>query len=254
VFSHLAGDPGHFRDYYAPLQIELNHCQLLGSFGGYGMIGFYTNCLIDCCDFWQGTSATWAQANFRNCTFRRGSFTIVHWEAGAPYWYSSIRECAFDGTPINIQAPFGYNLAYADYDYNAYTNLSNPFPSGYGANDVRGVSFNWQSGPLGNFYLPANSPLIDAGSCTADQVGLYHFTTRTSQLKETTSIVDIGYHYVACNAAGQPIDTDGDGLPDYLEDWNGNGSGGDDFTSWLVYDSANGLSPASGLIVFTPLK
>jgi len=123
--------------------------------------------------------------------------------------------------PIN--SALGKRSCHCHTRYNAYTNLSNPFPSGYGANDVRGVSFNWQSGPLGNFYLPATSPLIDAGSCTADQVGLYHFTTRTSQLKETTSIVDIGYHYVACNAAGQPIDTDGDGLPDYLEDTNGNG-------------------------------
>jgi hypothetical protein len=67
-------------------------------------------------------------------------------------------------------------------------------------------------------------------------------------------MVDIGYHYVACNAAGQPIDTDGDGLPDYLEDVNGNGNGEDDPTSWLSYNSSNGLSPGNGLVVFTPLK
>ena len=54
-------------------------------------------------------------------------------------------------------------------------------------------------------------------------LGLYHFTTQTNQVKETNSIVDIGYHYVAVNAYGQPVDSNGDGIPDYLEDANGDG-------------------------------
>jgi Regulator of chromosome condensation (RCC1) repeat/Bacterial TSP3 repeat len=72
--------------------------------------------------------------------------------------------------------------------------------------------------------LPANSALINAGSTTADLVGLYHFTTQTNQMKETNSPVDIGYHYVAVDGNGNPVDTDGDGIPDYIEDANGNGS------------------------------
>ena len=36
-------------------------------------------------------------------------------------------------------------------------------------------------------------------------------------------MVDIGFHYVAVTN-NVPIDADGDGLPDYLEDRNGNGA------------------------------
>jgi len=46
---------------------------------------------------------------------------------------------------------------------------------------------------------------------------------QNSQVPETNSIVDIGYHYVATDAYGNPLDTNGDGIPDYLEDANGNG-------------------------------
>ena len=58
---------------------------------------------------------------------------------------------------------------------------------------------------------------------------------------------------VATDSAGNPIDTDGDGICDALEDLNGNGLGTDDPTSWTVYNSTNGLTTGSGLQVFTPL-
>jgi hypothetical protein len=74
------------------------------------------------------------------------------------------------------------------------------------------------------------------------------------QIKETNSIVVIGWHAVAVNANGSAIDTSGDTVPDYLQDANGNGNGGDDLTSWLVYTSLSGLTNGSGLQVFTPLK
>jgi hypothetical protein len=35
-------------------------------------------------------------------------------------------------------------------------------------NDMTVGSFNWQSGPLGNFYLPPNSPLINANNLPYD--------------------------------------------------------------------------------------
>jgi hypothetical protein len=66
--------------------------------------------------------------------------------------------------------------------------------------------------------------------------------------------VDIGYHYVAVDTNGNSIDTDGDGIPDYLEDANGNGLVEYSETSWTSYNSANGLTTANGLQVFTPLK
>jgi hypothetical protein len=37
---------------------------------------------------------------------------------------------------------------------------------------------------------------------------------------------------VAVNSSGQPLDTDGDGLPDYFEDLDGNGSVDSGETDW----------------------
>jgi hypothetical protein len=97
-----------------------------------------------------------------------------------------------------------------------------------------------------------------------------------SQAQETNSVVDIGLHYVALAATGQPLDSDGDGLPDYLEDASGNGSRDGSETDSLLADTdgdgigdliermlgrnplAAGESPDSSgavnLRVFTPLK
>jgi hypothetical protein len=43
------------------------------------------------------------------------------------------------------------------------------------------------------------------------------------EIKETNSTVSIGFHYVATDASGNPLDSNGDGIPDYLSDANGNG-------------------------------
>jgi len=82
---------------------------------------------------------------------------------------------------------------------------------------------------------------------------MYHYTTSTSQTKELTSRLDISFHYLA-TANGVPIDTDSDGVPDYQEDANGNGSVDSGETDWQSYNSPNGLSTPNGLKVFTPLK
>ena len=70
--------------------------------------------------------------------------------------------------------------------------------------------------------------MINKGHTTADQVGLYHYTVVTNmvsnlEIKETNSVVDIGYHYVAVGTNGVPIDNNGNAIPDYIEDVNGNG-------------------------------
>ena len=116
-------------------------------------------------------------------------------------------------------------------------------------------SFNWQTSWFGSYYSATNSTLIDAGSLTnAGLIGLYHYTIQTNQVKEANSRLDISYHYTAANTNGLPIDTDGDGIPDYLEDANGNGVVDQGETDWTSYNSPNGLTTTNGLQVFTPLK
>jgi hypothetical protein len=49
-----------------------------------------------------------------------------------------------------------------------------------------------------------------------------------------------------------PWDTDGDGLPDYLEDRNGDGTQSSGETDWQ--QSENGTTGVPGLQVYTPLE
>jgi len=52
------------------------------------------------------------------------------------------------------------------------------------------------------------------------------------QTKEAGTTVDIGCHYVALDGNSNPLDYDGDGLPDYFEDRNGNGVSDTGETNW----------------------
>lgn len=109
---------------------------------------------------------------------------------------------------------------------------------GGGNEQVLSAALPYQSGPLGGFYLPTTTALYHAGSRTADAAGMHQYTTRTDQIKEGDEFpsghnVNIGLHYVATtNASGTiPKDSDGDGVPDYVEDGNGNGTVDDYETS-----------------------
>jgi hypothetical protein len=121
------------------------------------------------------------------------------------------------------------------------------------------------------------SVLIDSGSRYATNAMLYHYCTTTNQVKETSSKVDMGFHYVATDSTGIPLDNDSDNLGDYLEDSNGDGTyNAGDLADWTSSDTdgdgvsdyielLQGRSPkisgttndSSGLInlrVYTPLK
>ena len=184
----------------------------------------------------------------QNCTVEEGNLNplcVQHWSGST--WPVSIYDCAFDGTTISVDTN-GLSC-----DNNSFLPNANRLPI-QGAHDViLASSYNWQSSWFGNFYLPTNSLLINAGDRTADQIGLYHFTTQTNQVPENNSTVDIGYHYVATDQYGNPLDTNGDGIPDYLEDANGNGIfDAGDLGEWQI--SPYGLGGANRLQVFTPLK
>ena len=84
----------------------------------------------------------------------------------------------------------------------------------------------YQSGPLGDYYLPITTPLYHNGSRTAPDAGLYHYTTGVDQTKEGSGhMVSIGLHYIATAGAAsiKPKDSDNDSMPDYVENWHGDG-------------------------------
>jgi hypothetical protein len=112
-------------------------------------------------------------------------------------------------------------------------------------------SGDYQIGVQGRWYYPITgsnlATLIDSGSMSAGSAQLYHYTTRTDHAKDNGT-VDIGYHYVAIDANG-PIDSDGDGIPDYLEDRNGNGTADTGEYSWT-----SAMNSSGGLTVYTPFQ
>lgn len=119
-----------------------------------------------------------------------------------------VYDSAFDGTTRTVSDPDADN----DFacSYNAYTYGDTPLHGDQHDVFVSG-GFNWQSGPLGNFYLPAGSPLTDANGQSGNaqakdiqvQIGdgnsvtLAYFTTDPVDQNCDAGPVDIGYHYVA---------------------------------------------------------
>ncbi len=242
-FTHcyaLSSDPNYFRDNGGYLTVYANNCEFYsGNLLGRQMALNMTNCLFDRITVGDNSETFGSSPNvaLRNCSLHGGVLVAEHGYApGWPFW---IENCALDGTDLSsINDVSGGNTNFTYCNFNAFLTNSIRFPM-LGTHDVTNIiSFNWQSSWFGNYYLPTSSPLINAGSTTADQVGLYHFTTQTNQVPETNSIVDIGYHYVATDQYGNPLDTNGDGIPDYLEDANGNGLWDSGEINWNAYDTS----------------
>jgi alpha-tubulin suppressor-like RCC1 family protein len=232
-FAALANDPNYVRDYTSDFVLQANDCEFWsGDQGGYGIHLYLTNCLINGCYLGiQAISSGDSALVMRNCTMREGGILTTHW--GDATWPTWIENCVFERTDLSqMDDPSGSNTNITYCDFNAFVTNQSRLPV-LGAQDVILTNFNWQSSWLGNYYLPTNSWLINAGSTTADAIGIYHFTTQTNQVKETNSIVDIGYHYVAVDQYGNPIDSNSDGIPDYLEDANGNGLVDNGESPWM---------------------
>jgi hypothetical protein len=159
---------------------------------------------------------------FPNNTFYGGTLELLQ---SSGTW--TFKNNLFDRTTNSVLGGVFTN------DYNAYVTTNYGVISAIAAHDI--VLTNspaYQLGSLGSYYFPTNSSLINAGSVTnAALAGLYHYTTTTNQVKEGTSRLDIGFHYIA-TANGVPVDTDNDGVPDYQEDSNGSGSVSSGETDW----------------------
>jgi hypothetical protein len=110
----------------------------------------------------------------------------------------------------------------------------------------------YQSGAFGDHYITTNSPLIHSGSTTADQLGFYHYTSITNQSAQSNSIVNIGLQYLCASNSLHgwiPMDTDQDGIPDYIEDVLGNGATGSDVNS---FNETDWLNPKTDGVNYDP--
>lgn len=234
-FTTMTGFVGwdqQFRDDTGYLIVRANNSTLTGgNVVGYDISLYLTNCLMDNQQVGTIKGIAGNEVYLRNCTLHNGYFYGQRL-SGIPI---TVQNCAFEGIQVYTfeSSAYSTNSAITYYNFNAYTNSVDPFPNPLGiTNDQKSVTFTWQTGPAGKFYLPANSVLINSGSTNANLLGLYHFTTQINQVKETNSLVDIGYHYIALDNFGNAMDSDGDGAADYVEDVNGNGLVNSGETDW----------------------
>jgi hypothetical protein len=190
---------------------DMQDCEVYGA-GGYwmhsdsaGSVITLRNNLMQYANF---QAAAAGQFHAYNNTFKAtANYWIVFSNQGTNSY--SQTDNAFDGCIVGLDGAIGHNAF-----LNGATNWSNNLQP----TDIV-TNLTWITGPLGNYYQPTNSPLIDAGTRTADLAGLYDYTTQTNQAQEANSVVDIGYHYAALDASGFPVDMDGYGTPNewYLE-------------------------------------
>lgn len=196
--------------------------------------------------------------NAYNNLFWRGSLAVAY-DSGTYNYYFYIKDNLFDGTAQTLS---GGATGYVTRSNNGFiSGTANTFN---GTGDKTGLNTDYQgNGAWGYRYYPASgaSPslavLIDAGSQTRTSAGLYHFTVKTANSSkegaDASTTVDIGFHYAGLNSSGTaPNDTDGDGLPDYVEDRDGDNTLDTGETNPAV---SNGIGAGTAaLLVFTPLQ
>jgi hypothetical protein len=244
----LSSDTPFFRDDNGYLIIRASHSDFhSGGFAGYNFQAACTNCLFERVSTWtgwegDGGSSTNCSFSLQNCLLRGNILNLNRWvsDDNGNYCAWFIHDTAFEDVAISFSDAASGDPSITSFDYNAYlAGASTTDPAG--ANDQTVTNFNWQASFLGNYCLPTNSPLINTGSvASAASVGLYHFTTQTNQAIEGTTKLDIGLHYVAVDpATGKTLDYDSDGIPDYLEDANGNGLVDSGETDWTDYYNGN---------------
>lgn len=193
--------------------------------------------------------ATWwynGVVNFdESLTARNNLFKGANWMAIEPVPASAgnwtFTDNLFDGIDFQVDS-----AAPLDFDHNGYRPLpasqtfsnSSPIVVSLTANDSTALASDtnnlggfhevfldyalpYASGAFGNYYLSTITPLWQAGSRLAADAGLTQYTTFASQFKDAANHpVNIGLHYVVATNS-LPLDTDHDGVPDYVETEHG---------------------------------
>jgi hypothetical protein len=205
-----------------------------------------------------GSANTPLTFNAFNNLFWRGSLqTTYDLGTSNPGW--TVKDNLFDGTTQTLTGTFTASVSRSNNGFTSGT--ANTYN---GTDDQTGLSTNYQSkGAWGNRYYPATgtapslATLIDTGSRNRDVAGLFYFTVKTANSSkegaDPSAVVDIGNHYVGLNDAGTaPVDTDGDGIPDYVEDRDGDNDVDPGETNPA---ESNGVGAGTAaLLVFTPLQ
>jgi len=240
-------------DYPNYATVNLQDCQLHGGIFAYASTGSInlTNCLLERVWTYLQPSGPGLPLLANNLFF--GGLLELYLSSPTN---GVARDNLFDRTTIQYDENYwGYTGG-----HNAYvTNYNRLIPTN--ASDlILSSPPSYQVGPLENYYEPSNSPLINVGSTNATNVAMFHYTVMTNlvspgwEIKETNSVVDIGFHAVAVDSNGVPSSTSGDVIGDYLLDSNGDGIyDAGDLGNWQAYNSPNGLTTNNGLEVFTPL-
>ncbi len=150
-----------------------------------------------------------------------GWFILGREMQSAKAW--TVIDNVFDSTVVQIWGPF------------AGTFSNNGFSTGVPVIGELPVVANPQyaeaAGGFGGWYQAVNeisgkSPFSNQGSRSAATAGLVLHTARSDQTRVVNDAVDLGFHYVASQpgeGGPRPLDSDGDQIPDYVEDANGNG-------------------------------
>jgi hypothetical protein len=172
-----------------------------------------------------------------NNLFRGGELELEYISAGSnPAW--RIHDNLFHACPQTLS---GNGTGNVQRSHNGF--ISGTSNSLGGSSNKTGLTANYLSGPLGGYYYPTSGgtgglhTLINAGSRSPGSAGLYHHTVKTAYNTKAGSDtwIAIGFHYIGTelvDGAVQPIDTNGNGVADYLQDWNGNGLVDSGETDW----------------------
>jgi len=222
-WSRAAQESEHFKAYGDSISIYFADCQFHGGkIFSYSPTLYFTNCLFErvYTDIDDDLEGVPMNPVLRNNLFFGGTFFFNHYNGG--YWL--FRDNMFDHAAITQGGTI-------DNDYDGYVTGSAVITN-TGPHDFTNA-LAYDIGPLGSYYLPTNSPFLDNGSVTnSGLLGFYHYTSCTNEVKEGTTRLNLGFHYMALNSSGQPVDSDNDLVPDYLEDLNGNNVVDSGETDW----------------------